>query len=200
MTKGCHESPLWGPSPSFYYTPHYLLLPFLSLYFFVVLPFSFLKYIAVGCQKLTSPHVEGHIGKYMAHFNSKRLRDACLSCLMHCCFLLCTAPPSHLLSFVLLFSFSPNSSYSNLSRFLSPLFLFCMTASHLHFLTSSSSRQSLPSPLPSAWGFLQSPFHLLFALLPFFPSQRQSFLPYFSVRYLTFAYLKPLISKQPFST
>lgn len=74
-----------------------------------------------------------------------------------------------LLSFVLLFSFSSNSSYSNLSRFL-PLFsFFCMTDSHLHFLTSSSSSLPLLSPLPSAWGFLWSPFHLLFADATFSP-------------------------------
>lgn len=105
-----------------------------------------------------------------------------------------------LLSFVLLFSFSSNSSYSNLSRFL-PLFsFFCMTDSHLHFLTSSSSSLPLLSPLPSAWGFLWSPFHLLFAVATFFPSQPQSFLLYFPARYLTLAYFKPLISKQSFST
>lgn len=39
VTKGCHESPLQGPSLSSYFTSHYLLLPFLSFVFFFAFSF-----------------------------------------------------------------------------------------------------------------------------------------------------------------
>lgn len=147
-----------------------VFLFYLSLFVATFLIFCVFCIFFLWWLKLISPHVEGHIRNYVAHFNSKRLCSACLSCLLDCCFLLCTAHPLFSsLSFVLLFSFSSNSSYSNLSRFL-PLFsFFCMTDSHLHFLTSSSSSLPLLSPLPSAWGFLWSPFHLLFADATFSP-------------------------------
>lgn len=110
-------------------------------------------------------------------------------------------PPFFLFWALFCSSVSPRTVPIVISHVFFPSFpFFCMTDSHLHFLTSSSSSLPLLSPLPSAWGFLWSPFHLLFAVATFFPSQPQSFLLYFPARYLTLAYFKPLISKQSFST
>lgn len=88
MTNRCHGPPLWRPSGFFYYTSSSFLLPLFIFSFSVGLTFSFLEHIVLWCLELPALRFEGHMRKHMAHFSSKRLHDACLSCLMCCHFLL----------------------------------------------------------------------------------------------------------------
>lgn len=79
-------------------------------------------------------------------------------------------PPFFLFWALFCSSVSPRTVPIVISHVFFPSFpFFCMTDSHLHFLTSSSSSLPLLSLLPSAWGFLWSPFHLLFADATFSP-------------------------------
>lgn len=164
LTKGCHESPLQGPSLSSYFTSHYLLLPFLSFVGFFA--FSF------------------HGDKNWFHHMLKDILETmwpvltAKGCVVHACHVSWIAVSSCALPtpfFPLLWalfcsSVSPRTVPIVISHVFFPSFpFFCMTDSHLHFLTSSSSSLPLLSPLPSAWGFLWSPFHLLFAVATFSP-------------------------------
>lgn len=90
VTNRCHGPPLWGSSPSFYHTFLYFLLRLFI--------FSFTVSMRLLSWNILSCDVDGSLlyvlkNIWESHFSSKRLRDSCSSCLMRCCFLLCSLQP-----------------------------------------------------------------------------------------------------------
>lgn len=156
-----------------------VFLFYLSLFVATFLIFCVFCIFFLWWLKLISPHVEGHIRNYVAHFNSKRLCSACLSCLLDCCFLLCTAHPLFpLLSFVLLFSFSSNSSYSNLSRFL-PSFPFFAWQILIYIFSLAHHPVCLFSPRCHQPGAFSGPLSISYLPMLPFPLSASIFPPLF---------------------
>lgn len=190
VTNRCHGPPLWGESPSFYYTSPSFLLPLFIFSFSVSPAFSVLEHILLWCLQPPALRSEGHMRKHTAHFSRKGLRDACSSCLMRCHFLLCSLSPTlpHFFSLSALFCsldslLAVPIVISHVFSRLFPLLLGSLSFAFSHLLVIPAFLFSPYCLQPAA--FAAPLFPLLFANTPFFPSQPPSFLPCSSVRYPT---------------
>lgn len=142
VANRCHGPPLWGSSPSFYHTFLYFLLRLFI--------FSFPASMRLLSWNILSCDVDGSLlyvlkDIWESHFSSKRLRDSCSSCLMRCCFLLCSLqPPRHTFSLSALFCSSDFllAVPIVISHVLSPLFSTLLGS--LSFAFSHWRHPSLP--------------------------------------------------------